>query len=67
LEHLLGIWPRFGIQRHFNTVEPADVASVVVHALVAPAHARHDTIEVQPVAPVTERAAEPRDGGPAVP
>jgi len=51
-EHLLDIWPRFGIQRHFNTVEPADIASVVVHALTAPAHARHDTIEVQPVAPL---------------
>lgn len=51
-EHLLDIWPRFGIQRHFNTVEPSDIASVVVHALTAPAHARHDTIEVQPVAPL---------------
>jgi len=51
-EHLLDIWPRFGIQRHFNTVEPADIASVVVHALTAPAHARHDTIELQPVAPL---------------
>ena len=50
-EHLVEIWPRFGIQRHFNTVEPADIADVVVHALTAPAHVRHDTIEVQPVAP----------------
>jgi NADP-dependent 3-hydroxy acid dehydrogenase YdfG len=61
-EHLVGLWPRFGIQRHFNTVEPADIADVVVHALTAPAHARLDTIEVQPVAPV-----ESRDDGPAVP
>ena len=66
-EHLLGIWPRFGIQRHFNTVEPADIAAAVVHALTAPAHARLDTIEVQPVAPLTEPAVESRDRGPAVP
>ena len=61
-EHLLELWPRFGIQRHYNTVQPADIADAVLHALVAPAHARLDTIEVQPVAPV-----EPRDGGPAIP
>ena len=53
-EHLIGLWPRFGIQRHFNTVEPADIASVVVHALTAPTHARIDTIEVQPVAPISD-------------
>ncbi len=51
-EHLVELWPRFGIQRHFNTMEPVDVARVVVHALTAPPHARIDTIEVQPVAPI---------------
>ena len=50
-EHLIDLWPRFGIQRHFNTMEPTDIANVVVHALTAPAHARVDTIEMQPVAP----------------
>lgn len=50
-EHLVEMWPRFGIQRHFNTMEPADIANVVVHALTAPAHTRLDTIEIQPVAP----------------
>ena len=45
---------------------PADIADVVVHALVAPAHARLDTVEVQPVAPV-QPAPESRDGGSAVP
>ncbi|MBK5288589.1 MAG: SDR family NAD(P)-dependent oxidoreductase [Acidimicrobiia bacterium] len=50
-EHLLDLWPRFGIQRHFNTMQPADIANVVIHALTAPAHARVDTIEIQPVAP----------------
>lgn len=53
-EHIVGVWPRFGIQRHFNTMEPADVANVVVHAVTAPEHARLDTIEVQPVAPRAE-------------
>ena len=51
-EHLMELWPRFGIQRHYNTVEAADIARVVVHALTAPAHTRLDTIEVQPVAPL---------------
>ena len=51
-EHLIGLWPRFGLQRHFNTMAPEDVANVVVHALTAPPHARLDTIEIQPVAPV---------------
>ena len=37
-------------------------ADAVVHAVTTPAHARVDTIEVQPVAPV-----ESRDRGPAVP
>lgn len=53
-EHLVELWPRFGIQRHFNTMEPADIATVVVHALTAPPHARLDTVEVQPVAPRNE-------------
>jgi NADP-dependent 3-hydroxy acid dehydrogenase YdfG len=65
-EHLVALWPRFGIQRHFNAVEPADIADVVVHALTAPAHARLDTVEVQPVAPI-EPPVESRGGGAAVP
>ncbi len=60
-EHLVGMWPRFGIQRHFNTMAPEDIAGVVIHALTAPPHARMDTIEIQPVAPVA--AVKP----PAVP
>ncbi len=50
-EHLVDLWPRFGIQRHFNTMVPEDVAAAVVHALTAPLHSRVDTIEIQPVAP----------------
>jgi NADP-dependent 3-hydroxy acid dehydrogenase YdfG len=53
-EHLVDLWPRFGIQRHFNTMEPSDIARVVVHALTAPPHTRVDTIEVQPVAPPSD-------------
>ncbi len=59
-EHLVDLWPRFGLQRHFNTMNPEDIANVVIHALTAPAHARIDTIEVQPVAPV-EPFAPPVD------
>lgn len=50
-EHLVDLWPRFGIQRHFNTMNPEDIAAAVVHALCAPPHSRVDTIEMQPVAP----------------
>jgi NADP-dependent 3-hydroxy acid dehydrogenase YdfG len=38
-------------------MNPEDIANVVIHALTAPAHARIDTIEVQPVAPVDARPA----------
>ncbi len=52
-EHLVGLWPRFGIQRHFNTMEPVDIANAVIHALTAPPHARVNVIEMQPTAPRT--------------
>jgi len=43
----MNMWPRFGIQRHFETMAPADVAAAVVFALDAPMHV--DVLEVQPV------------------
>ncbi len=58
-EHLVGIWPRFGIQRHFNTMEPVDIANAVIHALTAPPHARVDVIEMQPTAPRTPEPGAP--------
>lgn len=51
-EHLVRDWPRFGIQRHFQTMQPEDVAAAVVHALTRPPHMQIEIIEVQPIAPV---------------
>ena len=47
---LMSIWPRFGIQRHFNTMAPRRRRAAVVFALAAPMHV--DVIEVQPEAPL---------------
>jgi NADP-dependent 3-hydroxy acid dehydrogenase YdfG len=53
LAQMMDLWPRFGIQRHFNTMEPADVARAVVFALTQPPGMHVDSIEVQPEAPTT--------------
>ena len=44
-------WQRFGIQRHFNTMEPDDVARAVVSVVTAPAHMWVPIVEVQPNPP----------------
>jgi NAD(P)-dependent dehydrogenase (short-subunit alcohol dehydrogenase family) len=44
-------WQRFGIQRHFNMMQPEDVARAVVHAVTAPPHMWTRIIELQPVPP----------------
>jgi NAD(P)-dependent dehydrogenase (short-subunit alcohol dehydrogenase family) len=54
IDALMSSWPRFGIQRHMNTLHPEDVARAVVHAVTSPPGVRLDLIEVQPEAP-TER------------
>jgi NAD(P)-dependent dehydrogenase (short-subunit alcohol dehydrogenase family) len=46
-------WQRFGIQRHFNTMQPEDVARTVVSVVTAPPHMWVPVVEVQPVAPTT--------------
>jgi NAD(P)-dependent dehydrogenase (short-subunit alcohol dehydrogenase family) len=46
-------WQRFGIQRHFNTMQPEDVARAVVSVVTAPPHMWMPVVEVQPVAPTT--------------
>jgi NADP-dependent 3-hydroxy acid dehydrogenase YdfG len=48
---LMDTWPRFGIQRHMNTLDPADVARAVVYAVTAPPGVNLDLIEVQPEPP----------------
>jgi len=48
---LMDYWPQFGIQRHFNTLHPDDVARAVVYAVTSPPGVRLDVLEVQPEAP----------------
>jgi NADP-dependent 3-hydroxy acid dehydrogenase YdfG len=51
---LMTYWPRFGIQRHFHTLAPADVARAVVYAVTSPPGVHIDVVEVQPEAPLDE-------------
>jgi NAD(P)-dependent dehydrogenase (short-subunit alcohol dehydrogenase family) len=51
-EELTPRWQRFGIQRHFNTMQPEDVARAVVAVVTAPAHMWIPIVEVQPVPPL---------------
>ena len=44
-------WQRFGIQRHFNTMQPADVARAVATTVTAPPHMWMRVVEVQPQPP----------------
>jgi NAD(P)-dependent dehydrogenase (short-subunit alcohol dehydrogenase family) len=44
-------WNRFGIQRHFNTLQPEDVARTLVSVVTAPAHVWVPVVEVQPQPP----------------
>jgi NAD(P)-dependent dehydrogenase (short-subunit alcohol dehydrogenase family) len=50
-------WNRFGIQRHFNTMEPADVARTVVSVVTAPAQMWVPVVEVQPQPPSANEPA----------
>jgi NADP-dependent 3-hydroxy acid dehydrogenase YdfG len=49
---LMETWPRFGIQRHMNTLDPGDVARAVVYAVTSPPGVTLDLIEVQPEPPL---------------
>jgi NAD(P)-dependent dehydrogenase (short-subunit alcohol dehydrogenase family) len=51
IDVLMQGWPRFGIQRHFQTMQPSDVARAVVLAVTTPRGVHLDTIEIQPEAP----------------
>jgi NAD(P)-dependent dehydrogenase (short-subunit alcohol dehydrogenase family) len=44
-------WNRLGIQRHFNTMQPDDVARAVVSVVTAPLHMWVPLVEVQPQPP----------------
>ncbi len=54
---LMTYWPRFGIQRHFHTLQPADIARAVVYAVTSPPDVHIDVVEVQPAAPIEPVAA----------
>ncbi len=51
-EELFPRWQRFGIQRHFHTMQPEDVARTIVHVVTAPPHMWTPIIEVQPNPPL---------------
>jgi NADP-dependent 3-hydroxy acid dehydrogenase YdfG len=51
IDGLLTFWPRFGIQRHFNTLHPDDIARAVMYAVTSPPGVHIDVVEVQPEAP----------------
>jgi NADP-dependent 3-hydroxy acid dehydrogenase YdfG len=53
-DDLMPRWQRFGIQRHFNTMQPEDVARAVVSVVTAPAHMWIPIVEVQPNPPLDE-------------
>jgi short-subunit dehydrogenase len=48
---IIASWQRFGIQRHFNTMQPDDVARAVVAVVTAPSHMWTRLVEVQPLPP----------------
>ena len=48
---IIPYWQRFGIQRHFNTMQPDDVARAVVATVTAPPHMWVPLVELQPVPP----------------
>ncbi len=58
-EELMPRWQRFGIQRHFNTMVPEDVARAVVNVVTAPAHMWIPIVEVQPNPPLDSEAEPP--------
>ncbi len=51
-DELMPRWQRFGIQRHFHTMQPEDVARAVVTVVTAPVHMWVPIVEVQPNPPV---------------
>jgi len=58
-EELIPHWQRFGIQRHFHTIQPEDVARAVVSVVTAPAHMWIPIVEVQPNPPLAGEADFP--------
>jgi len=61
-EELMPRWQRFGIQRHFDTMQPDDVARAVVTVVTAPAHVWMPVVEVQPNPPREDDPTSAPDG-----
>ena len=51
-DDLMPLWQRFGIQRHFGTMQPADVGRAVVTIVTAPTHMWVPVVEIQPNPPL---------------
>jgi NADP-dependent 3-hydroxy acid dehydrogenase YdfG len=51
VHELMSYWPHFGVQRHFNTLHPDDIARAVVFAVTSPPGVHVDLLEVHPEAP----------------
>jgi NAD(P)-dependent dehydrogenase (short-subunit alcohol dehydrogenase family) len=51
-EELMPRWQRFGIQRHFHTMQPEDIGRAVMTVVTAPSHMWVPVVEVQPNPPV---------------
>jgi NADP-dependent 3-hydroxy acid dehydrogenase YdfG len=51
-DDLMPRWQHFGIQRHFHTMQPEDVARAVVTVVTAPPHMWVPIVEVQPNPPL---------------
>jgi len=60
-DEIMPRWERFGINRHWNTMVPDDVARAVVTVVTAPAHMWVPIVEVQPNPPI--EGADTRPGG----
>ncbi len=51
-EELFPRWKRFGLQRHFHTMQPEDIARAIVQVVTAPPHMWVPIVEVQPNPPL---------------
>jgi NADP-dependent 3-hydroxy acid dehydrogenase YdfG len=51
INDLMSYWPHYGVQRHFNTLNPEDIARAVVYTVTSPPGVHVDLIEVHPEAP----------------
>lgn len=57
LEEMIGIWQREGIMRHWNLLEPDDVAQVIASVITYPERMHLRLVEVVPSTPRTVEAS----------